>query len=109
MAFCPKCKGVMGATAAACPQCGYDFPPDNRTAWPLWVRLGMLDMVWTSRNRATALTLFWLAMAADGALIAAAFWVSDFWGGVLPVSIGAAWCWLAIRWVDNHSAWPEVA
>lgn len=29
MAFCPKCKGEMGATEIVCPHCGYDFPsPD---------------------------------------------------------------------------------
>ena len=27
MAFCPFCKGEMGATDIACPHCGYDFPP----------------------------------------------------------------------------------
>jgi hypothetical protein len=29
MAFCPKCKSAMGATAVACPTCGYDFPSDS--------------------------------------------------------------------------------
>jgi hypothetical protein len=27
MAFCPKCNGVMEATQAVCPHCGYDFAP----------------------------------------------------------------------------------
>ena len=32
MAYCPKCKGEMLATAIACPHCGYDFPAaDQRT------------------------------------------------------------------------------
>lgn len=26
MAYCPKCKGEMSATAVVCPHCGYDFP-----------------------------------------------------------------------------------
>lgn len=26
MAYCPKCKGEMLATAIACSHCGYDFP-----------------------------------------------------------------------------------
>jgi hypothetical protein len=26
MAFCPKCRGVMGWKDVVCPHCGYDFP-----------------------------------------------------------------------------------
>ena len=26
MAFCPQCQAKIGATAAKCPSCGYDFP-----------------------------------------------------------------------------------
>ena len=34
MAFCPKCRGEMGATAVACPHCGYDFPYDSPSTFP---------------------------------------------------------------------------
>lgn len=30
MAFCPKCKGTMEATAVECPHCGYDFSESYR-------------------------------------------------------------------------------
>lgn len=26
MAYCPECKGEMGAAEIVCPHCGYDFP-----------------------------------------------------------------------------------
>jgi hypothetical protein len=32
MAFCPKCKGDMAATAIVCPHCGYDFPDPDSTS-----------------------------------------------------------------------------
>jgi hypothetical protein len=39
MAFCPKCRGEMAPTQAACPHCGYDFPEPVRRRIPGWVYL----------------------------------------------------------------------
>src|SRR5262245_34926185 len=33
MALCPKCRGQMGQTAAACGHCGFDFPPPDQRPW----------------------------------------------------------------------------
>jgi hypothetical protein len=34
MAFCPKCKAIIGQTAIRCTECGYDFPDEpKRSFW----------------------------------------------------------------------------
>lgn len=34
MAFCPECKGLMGATEAVCPHCGFNFPTVTTSSQP---------------------------------------------------------------------------
>lgn len=108
MAYCPRCKGLMGATAVVCPRCGYDFPEDRKADWPLWVRLGVPAIFGPTRNRSHALTLFWVGIILDVISVAVALIDKHSLWGVVPITLATAWCGLAIRWVDKRGRWPEV-
>jgi hypothetical protein len=73
------------------------------------VRVGLLHLFWTSRTQATAVSMFGLVLALDIACVIEGLWERNFFWGVLPTSVGALWCWLAIRWVDRHGGWAEAA
>lgn len=61
MAFCPKCRGEMSATALECPHCGYDFPLETEER-----RQGFAYSAW-----ADMALLVGTAAAAIGAVLAA--------------------------------------
>jgi hypothetical protein len=72
----------------------------DRTAWPVWVRLGL----WGLPNRASAWVFFWLSVALAAGCVGYGFVEWPFFiGGVLLFA--ALWYYQAIRWVDRHSRW----
>jgi hypothetical protein len=66
----------------------------------MWVRIGL----WGLPNRGSAWGFFWLCMAIAVGCIAYGFVDRRFFiGGVM--ALAAAWYYLSIRWVDQHSGW----
>src|ERR671936_182373 len=76
MAFCPRCRGWMAATATACPHCGYDFPPAPAPAagGPAAVTASWLrgaSILALAAALLLALSLPWVGLGAGAVLLAA--------------------------------------
>ena len=65
MAYCPKCKGEMAATAVVCSHCGYDFSDNQKTGRPLWVHRS--KPLWAGFVTVTTLLVLAVAMVVTWA------------------------------------------
>ena len=74
--------------------------PVDRSAWPLWVRLGL----WGLSGRAAAWASFWLSVTIAVGCTAYGFVDRRFFGGGVLV-LAALWYHQSIRWVDRHGRW----
>jgi hypothetical protein len=68
---------------------------------PWWVKLGL----WGISGRRMAWTFVWLGIALGVACVVYGIWNRWFSAGAIWF-VAALWDLLAIRWVDEHGAWP---
>jgi hypothetical protein len=68
---------------------------------PWWVKVGL----WGISSRGSAWTFVWLSVTLGVVCVLYGFWNRWFIAGAAWF-LAAIWYLLAIRWVDEHGAWP---
>lgn len=98
---CLRCKlsfaqtaGIGGHGAAVATAVAMELG-DFAVERPLWVAVGL----WGLKTRAVAWAFFVLSI-----LVATGWMMYWSWSGAI-IYLAAVWYFLAIRWVDKHSAW----
>jgi hypothetical protein len=56
-------------------------------------------------SRGSALAFMWFSVLAAGASLVIGFWKPSAWIFLVVIFAGDLWCWLSIRWVDQHDRW----